>query len=239
MNNVKVDIRWIGSHLASLAWVALRSFMGTLLVFMFAGLVLAGLSYYFLRDHHWIYGAIGVALALIESVGTGIIFGAKRAGAMAMAHALGSLRLGRSLVRLVFERMLGVAEADEFGERGGRIARSLERLPLAQAAQLLDSAVLSLAGEAEQAGWLRRTIRARLVEIVRKYTLARFRAEGAKHGGIDLLKLKEELEQTVDDALVQKVRGALRLWTALVIVGLPFVVAAQTWLLLLLLRSKG
>jgi hypothetical protein len=236
---VKVDIRSLGGHLASLAWVALRSFMGTLLVFMFAGLVLAGLSYYFLRDHHWVYGAITVALALIESVGTGIVLGAKRAGAMAMAHALGSLRLGRSLVRLVFERMLGVAEADELGERGGRIARSLERLPLAQAAQLLDSAVLSLAGEAEQAGWLRRKIRARLMEVVRKYTLARFRAEGAKHGGIDLLKLKEELEQTVDEALVQKVRGALRLWTALVIVGLPFVVAAQTWLILMLIHSKG
>jgi hypothetical protein len=239
MNNVKVDIRWIGSHLAGLAWVALRSFLRTLLIFAVAGIALASVSYWFLRDQPWVYGGIAVAVALIESVTLGVILGAKRAGAMAVAHALGSLRLGRSLVRLVFERMLGVAEADELGERGGRIARNLERLPLAQAAQLLNSAVLSLAGEGEQAGWLRRKIRARLVEVVRKYTLARFRAEGANHGGIDLLKLKEELEQTVDEALVQKVRGALRLWTALVIVGLPFVVAAQTWLLLMLIHSKG
>jgi hypothetical protein len=236
---VKVDIRWLGTHLAGLAWVALRSFLSTLLVFTVAGIVLAGVSYWFLRDQHWVYRGIAVAVALIESVTIGVILGGKRAGAMTVAHALGSLRLGRALVRLVFERMLGVAEADEFGERGGRIARGLERLPLAQAAELLNSAVRSLAGEAEQGGWLRRRIRARLVEMVRKYTLARFRQEGAKHGGIDLPKLKEELEQTVDDALVHKVRGALRLWTALVVIGLPVVVAAQTLLIFVLLQSKG
>ena len=54
-----------------------------------------------------------------------------------------------------------------------------------------------------------------------KYTLARFREEGAKHGGIDLLKVKEELEQTVDDKLVEKIRGGLRVWTILVAIGLP------------------
>jgi hypothetical protein len=70
---------------------------------------------------------------------------------------------------------------------------------------------------------------------VRRYTLARFRQEGARYGGIDLLKLKDELEQTVDDALVQKVRSGLWLWTALVILGLPLVVAAQTGLMLALL----
>ena len=31
------------------------------------------------------------------------------------------------------------------------------------------------------------------------------------HGGVNLLKVKEELEETVDDILVQKLRGGLRL----------------------------
>ena len=35
--------------------------------------------------------------------------------------------------------------------------------------------------------------------------------------------MKEDLEQTVDEALVRKVRGGLRLWTALALVGLPAV----------------
>ncbi len=235
---MQVEIRSIGSHLASLAWVGLRSFVGTVLVLTLAGFVLAGLSYYFLRGHHWIYGVIAVAVALIEAVTAGFVLGAKRAVAMAVAHGLGSLRLGRSLVRLFFERMLGVAGGNDFGERGGRISRGLERLPLAQADQLLSGAVRDVTGDAEQGGWLRRKVQARLLEAVRKYTLARFRAEGTKHGGIDLLKVKEELEQTVDDAVVQKVRGGLRFWTALVIIGLPLVVAVQTGFIILMLTRK-
>jgi len=236
---VKVDVRSVGSQLASLAWVALRSFVGTIFVLTLAGVVLAGLSYYFLRDYHWLYGVVAFALALIESVTTGFVLGAKRAVVMAVAHGLGTLRLGRSVVRVVFERMLGVAGGGEMGERGGRITRGLERLPLAQADELLSGAVRHVMSDAAQGGWLRRTIQGRLLEAIRKYTLARFREEEAKHGGIDLLKVKEELEQTVDGALVHKVRGGLRLWTALVIIGLPFAVAVQTWVIILLLHSKG
>jgi hypothetical protein len=125
------------------------------------------------------------------------------------------------------------------GERGGRLTRGLERLPLAQADELLRGAIRDVTGDAAQGGWLRRQIQRRLLEAVRKCTLARFREAGARHGGIDLLKVKEELEEAADDALIRKVRGGLRLWTALAIIGLPFVVAVQTWLILLLLHPKG
>jgi hypothetical protein len=40
--------------------------------------------------------------------------------------------------------MLGIAGGEEFGERGGRIVRGLERLPLAQAEALLSGAVALL-----------------------------------------------------------------------------------------------
>lgn len=236
---MNVNVRSIGGHLASLVWVGLRSFAATLLVLTLAGFVPAGLSYYFLREHHWLYGATAAAVALIESVGTGFALGSKRAVVTATAHGLAKLRLGRSLVRLVFERMLGVTAGSEFGERGGKVARGLERLPLAKAEELLSGAVRDVTGDAAQGGRLRRKIQERLLEAVRKYTLARFREEGAKHGGVDLLKVKEDLEQTVDEALTQKVRHGLCLWTALVIVGLPVVVAVQTWVILMLLHSKG
>src|SRR5262245_41015553 len=91
---MKVDVGSIGRHLASLAWVALRSFVGTVLVFTLVGVVLAGLSYYVLREHHWIYGVTAVALALLEAVTAGVVLGAKRAVVLAVAHGLGSLRLG-------------------------------------------------------------------------------------------------------------------------------------------------
>lgn len=236
---MKVDVRSIGGHLAGLSWVALRSFAATLFALTAAGVVLAGLSYFFLRGHHWLYGVVAAVVALVEAVTTGVVLGGKRAVAMALAYGLGRLRLGAALVRLVFDRMLGVADGQEAGERGGRIAQGLERLPLAQADERLAAAVRGLTGDAGQGGWLRRTIRARLLEAVRKYTLARFREEGPRHGGVDLLKVKEELERTVDDVLVDKVRGGLRLWTVLVIIGLPAVVAAQTYLVILILHSKG
>jgi hypothetical protein len=234
-DGVKVDAHYIGGHLAALTWVAARSFLGTLLLLSLAGAVLAGLAWWWLHDYHWAYGTIAAALALAECVATGIILGTKRAVVMTLAHGLGSLLLGRALVRLVFERMLGIAAGTEFGTRGGRVSQGLERLPLAQADELLSGAVRSLTGDAAKTGWLRRTIQARLLEAVRRYTLGRFRQEGAKYGGIDLMKLKDELEQTVDDALVRKVCSGLWLWTALVILGLPLVVAAQTWLMLALL----
>jgi len=228
---VKVDLRAAGGHLASLAWVAGGSFSGTLLIATSAGVVLAGLSYFFLREYHWSYGVLAIAAALVESAAAGVWLGGKRALTVAVAHALGKLHLGRSLVRLVFERMLNVGEGGEVGERGGRMTRGLERLPLAKADDLLTRAVRAVSGEIGQGGWLRRKVQGRSLEAVRKYTLARFRDEGASHGGIDLLKVKDELEQTIDSALMQKVRGGLRIPTVLAMIGLPLVVAVQTWLI--------
>ncbi|MBM4072311.1 MAG: hypothetical protein FJ271_25795 [Planctomycetes bacterium] len=143
---VKVDFRLFGGQIASLAWVALRSFLGTLLVMALAGTVLAGLSYYFLRDTYWLYGVIAAMVAFIESLAAGFVFGAKRAVAMAAVHGLGKLQLGRWFVRLVFERMLGIVGAEESGERSGPIGEALKRLPLAQADELLCGAIGKVTG---------------------------------------------------------------------------------------------
>jgi len=230
-----IDVRTLRGHLARTAWIGARSFLGTFLILTGAGVALAVVSYYFLRDHPW-YGVIVAALAVVEGVGTGVVLGAKRAVVMAAAHALGTLRLGRALLRLTFEHLLGDVEGREPGERGGRVARGLERLPLAQAERLLSRAVGAAAGEADTGGWLRRALQARLLSMVQRYTLARFREDGARHGGVDLLRVRDEVEERVDEALVEKVRGGLRLWTALVILGLPAVVAAQTYVALALLK---
>jgi hypothetical protein len=121
---VKLDVRAVGAVLAKLAWVALRSFVGTVCVLTVAGIALAVPAYLMLRDYAWWYAAIAVAVIMAEALATGCVLGAKRATVMAMAHGLGALRLGRWLVRLVFERMLGVAEDDTPGERGGRVAQT-------------------------------------------------------------------------------------------------------------------
>jgi hypothetical protein len=171
-------------------------------------------------------------LAFAESIAIGVVLGGKRALAMAVAHALGQMRLGRSLVRLIFERMFAIDDGGEVGERGGRITRGIERLPLAKADGLLTRAVRAVLGETGQGGWLRRKTQGRLFEAVHKYTLARFREDGASHGGVDLLKVQDELEQTIDHALDQKVRGGLWIPTVLAMIGLPLLIAVQTWLMM-------
>jgi hypothetical protein len=228
--------RSIGGHVADLAGVAVRSFAAALAVLTGAGVALAAVSFYVLRDRPG-FALLAALLAFAEGIATGFVLGAKRAVVMTLAHALAVLRLGGRLVRLLFDRMLGAVPGGEAGERGGTVARALERLPLAQAERLLAAAVAGATGAADdEGGWLRRVVRARLLALVRKYTLARFRDEDARHGGVDLVQLKSELEERIDDALAARVRGSLRVWTALAVVALPAVVAAQTYVVAALLK---
>jgi hypothetical protein len=231
------DLRKIGGELANLAWVAARSFVGTVLVLTAAGVLLAVVSYYVLRDD-LPYAAIAGAVALAEGIAAGIVLGVKRGLVLALTHGVRRLGLGRSMVRLVFERLLGVSADQEFGDRGGRLARGFERLPLAQAEDRLTRAVTGLVGaplEGGQDSYLRRRLRATLLRPVQTYTLARFRAEGVRHGGVDLVKAQADLDGQIDDLLLATLRGGLTLWTVAVALLLPVVVAAQTYVLIGLL----
>ena len=231
------DARALAGHLTALAWVAFRSFAGTLLVLILAGFVLAGGSYYFLSDTP-LYAGIAAVVAMAESVAAGVLLGGKRAIVMALAHGLTTLHLGKSAVRLVFGRLLGVSAEGEVGERGGAVAQTIERLPLAQAEKRLTEAISGLTVESGGAsGWFRRGLQRRLLGSVQKYTLARFREEGAQRG-VDLVKAQTELEGKMDTLLLGKLRAGMNLWTVLVVLGLPVAVAAQTFLIIMLLHAK-
>jgi hypothetical protein len=236
---MNVDLRAIGTHVATLVWVALRSFLATVIVLAFAGFVLGALSYYFVRDHHWGYGVAAVVLALVEAVVIGVILGGKRALAMAAIHGFGSLRLGGKAVRVIFERMLGVTAEGEARGLGAQLAAGLDRVPLAQAEHMLSDAVRGVTGDAERGGWMRAKIQRALLLTVRKFSLARFRAEGATQGSVDLPKVKQELEKTIDDVIAAKLRRGLRLTTWLVAAGLPLLVAVQTWIIMWLVQYRS
>ncbi len=225
------DFRALGGQIASLVWVGLRSFACTLLAATACGALLAGCSYYFLQGLDWRWRVLAVVLALAEGLIVGAALGAKRSLGMVLAYGLVSLRLGEALVRLVFERFLGLSEDRQMGVVAERVAHGLERLPLAQAEALLTQAVQAIAGEAADDGWFKRRLRARLLELVRVYTLARFRQEDAQHGGIDLFKVKQELEGSIDNSLAQRIRAALRMATIVAAVVLLFAVAVQTSLI--------
>jgi hypothetical protein len=231
------ESRSVVSGVGGLAWVGLRSFIGTVLALTVFGVALAVGSFYALSDHR-VYAFLAALVAVAESVAAGVVLGAKRGLALALAQGVRQLRLGSATVKLLFERLLGVCAEQQLGERGGRVARAAERLPLDRAEHYLAWAVRgTLRAEAGGiTGRVRRRLQERLLGTVHRYTLARFREEGARHGGVDLLKVQADLEGRIDDLLLAKLRGGLMLWTVLVILGLPAAVAAHTYLMMALLH---
>ena len=227
------DLRSLAGGIVGLAGVAFRSFLTTFFIVLLAGALLAGVSYYYLRDHPF-YGALAVVVALAESLIVGLVFGAKRAVVTALAHGFRTLGLGRRVVGTVFDRLSG--------ERGEWVAQRLESLPLAQAEKGLDQAVRHVvnvgASEGASSGWVRPRLEKRLLGLVQKVTLARFREEGAERGGVNVARVRTDLESRIDDVLVAKIRGGLKLWTVIVLLGLPFTVFVQTYILIAWLNAK-
>ncbi len=234
-----VDLRVVGARSAGLAWVALRTFVGTMCLAMLGGLVLAGAAYYFVRAEPWWLAAVAVILVLAEAAVLGVVLGWKRALVLTLAHGLAELRLGRMLVRLVFERMQQLAAGGLAASGEVQPVERPEPMPLEQSEQRLNQAVAELSAAPQQGGWMRRAIRIPLLRAVRRCALARFREDGSVHGRVDIRKVQQSLEDTIDTMLVRKVCKGLRLWTALAFIGFPVAVALQTWGLVVLWRVAG
>lgn len=194
----------------------LRVFFVTAIAFLAAGVGLAAISRYFLRELSWSYQAAGVVLAIVESIGVGLTLGVKRGIAAALLRGLTSMQLGRTVVGLVFDKML-------------RIGSGSAKVEIAEANERLDQAAHDVAAEAADQSRLRRGIMNRVVRAVHDYASRRFLSSGSI---VDLADVRAELERTIDDRLVRKIRGGARLTTWLFIVGLMLLVAGQTWLLL-------
>src|SRR5262245_45687977 len=87
----------LGGILGALAWTAIRSFVGTMIVFFVAGLFLAASSYYFSSDRALV-AMLMAAVALATSLAAGIVVGVKCALALALVHGASEVRLGRTAV---------------------------------------------------------------------------------------------------------------------------------------------
>jgi hypothetical protein len=235
-----VDVRGILGDVAGLLLVALRSFALTLLFLVLLGLALAAVSYYVLSGHSQLYGVLSALVAFIECVVVGVLLGGKRSIAVTLIHVLRKYQIGSNAVRLIFDRLLGVSAEQTHGERGGWAVQTVERLPLAQAEQRLDDAVhhilQSTTKDRGVTGWLRCRVQTRLTDAVRKLTLARFREEDVQHGGVDLVKVQDDLGGRIDDVLVGKLRGGINLWTVLVLVVLPTQILAMDYIVLAFLK---
>ncbi len=238
-----VTLSSVWGTIAGMGMAALKSFLRTMLLFCGEGLILAVVTYVWLMagfrvafDKWALLAAVLALLVLLESILVGAALAGKRAVAMALVHALRVQRLGQTTVRLLFERLLDVSAEQPVGQRGGRIAQAVERVPLAQAERRLSDAARDLVGGQTAGGtkgWVRRRVERVLLRLVQRVTLARFRQADAEHGGVDLTAVCAELEASIDERLIHKLKGGINLWTALAVAFLPVQVAAACYLLVL------
>jgi hypothetical protein len=225
--------------LLPIAGGAVKRYFGTAAAMGFFSLVLAALGAAIAAPAPWWAISLVMAVAVAASTVGGIVLAPKRAISGAIADGLRRLGLGRVVCNLVFDRLLGVKEEEQHGERGAAVAQRAERVPLATAEERLRAIVDRIASDPSEGkglrAWFRRKIRNALLEQIERVTLARFRDEAQVHGGVDLVKVKEELSVAIDERLVERFEGAAGATTYMVlgaVVTVSMVVAVTVRVLL-------
>jgi hypothetical protein len=202
---------------------AVRSFLLTCAAMVGAGVLAGAGSAWLAADGSTTRAVVAGVLALVLFVSVGVVLAAKRAVAAAVVEGVGQLKLATTLVALLFDHVLGVREGTAHGERGGAVAQTVERVPLAKAEEALGSAAQGVLGAAPGSrglvGWLKGLVVRRVLGLVGDLTLARFRAENAATGGVDLLKVRDELGRVADGTIAARVAGTVRGVTTLLVLA--------------------
>ena len=103
------------------------------------------------------------------------------------------------------------------GERGGLAIKVVERVPLAQAEDKLRRAVKALLDADGKAGFFRKQLQAELISKIEAVTLASFRKEGTKQGGLDLMEVRKQLQTDLDKRLEEIFSSARIVSTAIML----------------------
>lgn len=180
---------------------AFAAFASSALATAVLGLGVCAVSFLFASKRSTLHGVFALAIALALFTALGLVLAVKRAILAALLHGFEKLQLGERTTRALFLRILA-------GETGAAIQRAAERVPLDVAEGKLRGAVDALVAEDRASGLFRRRIRAAAIDKVAIVTLARFRDEGARHGGVDLVKVRDELAARIDQLVVDAIGGA-------------------------------
>ncbi|MEW6433975.1 MAG: hypothetical protein AB1730_20940 [Myxococcota bacterium] len=206
---------------------ALKALLRTVVGMVLLGVVVTIATVAYVAQGSWVRGGIAAALVLVAlAIVTGIL-AVKNAVMRGLLHGLQKLALGKRVLGVLFAK-LGVTEDSTQGERAGAIGRTLERVPLRDAETKLRGAVNAVLSErAEKTGvraWMARKLIAAAVTRIEAITLARFRTQDAKAGGVDLLVVRDELSTTIDETLASTIASKLNALN-LAVAGLSVVLA--------------
>lgn len=191
---------------------AVKALLRTVFGMVLLGALVTSVTVAMAADGSWLRAVIAAALSLIAlAIVTGIL-AVKNAIMRGLLHGLQKLQLGMRVLTLLFDQ-LGVTEKSEQGERGGAVGRTVERLPLREAEARLSGAVNGLLAErAAKTGvraWLARKLVTAALGRIEKITLAQFRSEDAKAGGVDLLVVRDQLSAGIDQTLAKGITAQL------------------------------
>jgi len=213
--------------IAPVAGHALKAFAKTSFGMVVYAVLLTAGAIVIAADGSVTRSALAALLALAVGTALGVLVASKRALLGAAVYGVRSLGLGSRLIDLVFGQLLRIDEFQAVGQRGVAVARTVERLPLAEAERRLRAAVESLiAARPEGKGvraWFARKIQERLLRKIEELTLARFREQGAASGGVDLVLVRNELAPKIDTLLTQPLEAAMLKITVLALVGAAIV----------------
>jgi hypothetical protein len=191
---------------------ALKALLKTVFGMVLLGAVVTGATVWMAAEGSWVRALIAAVLSLIAlAICTGVL-AVKNAVMRGLLHGLEKLQLGNRVLKLLFNQ-LGVTENSTQGERAGAIGRTVERLPLREAEARLSGAVKGLldarAGKTGLRAWMARKLMETTLTRIESITLARFRSEEAKAGGVDLLVVRDELAATIDVTLAKGISASL------------------------------
>lgn len=207
---------------------ALKALLKTVFGMVLLGMLVTSVTVYFASQGSWLRGLIAAVLSLVALAICTAILAVKNAIMRGLLHGLTKLSLGTRVLKLLFNQ-LGVTEESTQGARAGAIGRTIEKLPLREAEARLSGAVKSLlderAGKTGVRAWMARKLIEGALTRIENITLARFRSEDAKAGGVDLLVVRDELAAGIDTTLAKGISASLNK-VNLLIAGLYVVFAA-------------
>lgn len=164
-------------------------------------------------------GKAFVATLLVMVLGAilGMMLSVKRAVLAAVREGARSQRLGQRTLDALFSRVLGVKDG---AKSTGIVGSAAEKIPLGRAEQLAKDAAAGLISEGANSGFFRSRLHRLIVGRIEALTLSRFRAENDAAGGVDLVKVRDELANTVEEKLLGLIDGMMLKLTLLLCLGL-------------------
>lgn len=181
---------------------AVGAFLRTTLGMAALGIAAAIGSFWYAFDAGAWQGALAAVASVAICAGSGLLLASKRAALRGVRELVTSHRAGGRVVEAIFDRLAALPGVSVVG-----------RIPLAEAERRLRSVVDVIDGD----GFLRRRIAARLVELVRSVTLARFRHAEAHEGGVDLALVRADLAGRADDLVADHVSALERRLTFVIV----------------------